>query len=85
MRPFSKLMRKSARFVPRVIPLMGTMPMASMNAVCFKHTFSFSECKTQQTQSQNLLKSSYSGDGFYIEQLHVGCLAIYSYYIESNG
>ena len=32
-----------------------------------------------------MLKSVYNGDGFYVEQMLVGCLAIYSYYIESNG
>lgn len=34
---------------------------------------------------KNISKSSYEGPGFYMEQLFTGCLAIYSYYIESGG
>ena len=33
---------------------------------------------------KNIIKSHYNGKGFYVEQLFNGCLAIYSYYIESG-
>lgn len=33
---------------------------------------------------KNTLKATYEGPGFYVEQLFTGCLAIYSYYIESG-
>jgi glyoxylase-like metal-dependent hydrolase (beta-lactamase superfamily II)/rhodanese-related sulfurtransferase len=39
---------------------------------------------TQAFQHKNTIKSSYEGSGFYVEQLFTGCLAIYSYYIESG-
>jgi glyoxylase-like metal-dependent hydrolase (beta-lactamase superfamily II) len=32
----------------------------------------------------NVVKSSYEGPGFHVQQLYTGCLAIYSYYIESG-
>ncbi len=35
-------------------------------------------------QHKNAIKSNYEGPGFYVEQLFTGCLAIYSYYIESG-
>lgn len=41
-------------------------------------------CMSSQVLHKNQMKSNYSGPGFYIEQLHTGCLAIYSYYIESD-
>ncbi len=37
-----------------------------------------------QALHKNVTKSSYEGPGFYMEQLFTGCLAIYSYYIESG-
>jgi glyoxylase-like metal-dependent hydrolase (beta-lactamase superfamily II) len=39
---------------------------------------------THVVHHKNALKSTYEGPGFYIEQLFTGCLAIYSYYIESG-
>ena len=39
---------------------------------------------TDQTQHKNIVKSSYEASGYYVEQILTGCLAIYSYYIESG-
>lgn len=39
---------------------------------------------THEFHHKNAIKSSYEGNGFYVEQLLAGCLAIYSYYIESG-
>jgi hypothetical protein len=33
---------------------------------------------------KNILKSTYEAKGYSVEQLFTGCLAIYSYYIESG-
>ena len=35
-------------------------------------------------QHKSVIKSSYEGSGYYVEQILTGCLAIYSYYIESG-
>ena len=39
---------------------------------------------TSNSDHQNIMKSSYEGSGYYVEQMLTGCLAIYSYYIESG-
>ena len=39
---------------------------------------------THAPQHKNAIKSSYQASGFYVEQILTGCLAIYSYYIESG-
>ena len=39
---------------------------------------------THEFHHKNVIKSSYEGEGFYVEQMLAGCLAIYSYYIESG-
>ena len=44
-------------------------------------SFNFS---TQEPQHKNVIKSSYEASGYYVEQILTGCLAIYSYYIESG-
>lgn len=43
--------------------------------------FSFGTSAGKNTDHLNLLKSSFEGPGFYMEQMLTGCLAIYSYYI----
>lgn len=35
-------------------------------------------------QHKSVIKSSYEASGYYVEQILTGCLAIYSYYIESG-
>jgi len=39
---------------------------------------------SQYQHHKNLFRSTYEGNGFQIQQLFAGCLAIYSYYIESG-
>ena len=39
---------------------------------------------THEPQHKNVIKSSYEASGYYVEQILTGCLAIYSYYIESG-
>lgn len=39
---------------------------------------------SESAHHKNVIKSSYQGAGFYMEQMLTGCLAIYSYYIESG-
>ena len=39
---------------------------------------------SQYTNHQNQFKSTYDGNGFRLQQIFTGCLAIYSYYIESG-
>lgn len=39
---------------------------------------------THEFHHKNAIKSSYDGPGYYVEQMLYGCLAIYSYYIESG-
>lgn len=39
---------------------------------------------THTFHHKNVIKSSYDGPGYYVEQMLTGCLAIYSYYIESG-
>lgn len=82
MRPFTQLLKQSSRLAVKTLPLINLAPMSSVKPLNFVPSYQFTQCKTQ---SQNLLKSFHNGDGFYVEQLHVGCLAIYSYYVESNG
>jgi hypothetical protein len=82
MRSFSNLLRQSCRFMAVNSLNLKQVPVLPVKPLQLKSSFAFTQCTKQ---SQNLLKSSHSGNGFYVEQLHVGCLAIYSYYVESNG
>ena len=82
MRSFSKLVQRTNRHAFKTIPLFKTLVIFNQSSVSFKLNYQFSNFKSY---SQNILKSSYEGNGFYVEQMLVGCLAIYSYYVESNG
>jgi hydroxyacylglutathione hydrolase len=82
MRSVSQLLKKGIKLVPKQVPILSMAPMSSIQPLTFK--FNYNVCQVK-SQSQNLFKSSYEGEGFYVEQMLVGCLAIYSYYVESNG
>lgn len=60
----------------KIGPMLAAKPLTM--------TFNYNFCQAK-SNGQNMFKSSYQGEGFYVEQMLVGCLAIYSYYIESNG
>ena len=47
----------------------------------YKPQFNFS---VDHMPHENVSKSVYEGKGFYVEQMLTGCLALYSYYIESG-
>lgn len=47
----------------------------------YKPQFNFS---VDHMPHENVSKSVYQGNGFYVEQMLTGCLALYSYYIESG-
>lgn len=82
MRSFSKLVRRTSTLAFKTIPLFKNPVVFNQNPASFKLNYQFSNSKSY---SQNILKSNYEGNGFYVEQMLVGCLAIYSYYVESNG
>lgn len=50
-------------------------------SLTYKNQFLMS---SQYQHHKNLFKSTYEGNGFHLEQIFTGCLAIYSYYIESG-
>jgi hypothetical protein len=77
MKSLSRIVFRSASLAFKSMPIfkMTQAPMFSPFNMNLKYTFSH----------RKIQKSSYEGQGFYVEQLPIGCLAIYSYYIESNG
>lgn len=72
--------------------LFKTSPAATNTAFMTTSTYkpspmTFSpkyDFSTHAIHHKNVIKSNYEGKGFYVEQLFTGCLAIYSYYIESG-
>lgn len=71
--------------------LRGTMAMTTLKPVNYQPkqentylTNLRSYMSTHTFHHKNVIKSSYDGPGYYVEQMLTGCLAIYSYYIESG-
>lgn len=82
MRSFCQVLKKSTRVVGNSLPLLKFAPILTVKP--FTMTMNYNFCQAKDN-GQNMFKSFYQGEGFYVEQMLVGCLAIYSYYIESNG
>jgi glyoxylase-like metal-dependent hydrolase (beta-lactamase superfamily II) len=78
MRSLTKLLPRFAFSLAKQVNLYKPLSVPLFNSILMKPQMNFSAHK-------NVIKSSYNGDGFYVEQMLTGCLAIYSYYIESNG
>lgn len=57
------------------------VPISRPSSLLLKPQFSLS---TKSIHHKNVIKSNYEAKGYYVEQLFTGCLAIYSYYIESG-
>ena len=49
--------------------------------ITYRPTYNFS---VDMRNHENVSRSSYEGPQFYVEQMLTGCLALYSYYIESG-
>jgi hydroxyacylglutathione hydrolase len=67
-------------FLSSAIQLSSYSQQNNLSTLAFSSRFGMST----HVLHKNLIKSNYEGPGFYIEQLFTGCLAIYSYYIESG-
>ena len=85
MRPITKSFIRIARTLPKsfhTLKLTTTpqllFPKANLLTSIPKYMFSMAN-------HESVSKGAFTGDGFYVEQLLIGCLSIYSYYIESNG
>jgi len=82
MRSFCQVLKKSSRLVGNSLSFVKIAPLLKAKPLTMNFNYNFCQAKIN---GQNMFKSSYEGEGFYAEQMFVGCLAIYSYYIESNG
>lgn len=78
---------KTANVLLRNTSFMGMMkPMAvgrQLQSTSLTSPLRF-VMSTNAPQHKNVMRSGYEGSGYYVEQMLTGCLAIYSYYIESG-
>ena len=85
MRPITKSFIRIARTLPRPfhtlkITQTPQLLLPKTNLLTHNVKFNFSVAN-----HESVSKGAFTGDGFYVEQLLIGCLSIYSYYVESNG
>ena len=83
IRQFTQSLRRTSKLAFRQIPMIQMAFSSTMRQSLSTKPMSFFSTHTppQPQTHHNSLKSSYEGNGFYVEQMLVGCLAIYSYYI----
>lgn len=81
MRSLIRSAAKICRIAPNPAFLASTLKInlvSSTKPLVYKPVYSFSN---PIQAHQNISKSNFEGEGFYVEQLLTGCLSIYSYYI----
>ena len=83
MRNIAKTAIKTSRLIaPLLVGRFASLPlkptMARLNLTNTPRFFFSGK------SHENIIKGSYEGPGFYMEQLLTGCLSLYSYYIESG-